>query len=69
MVRANFNILEGSLSIPAGVNLIWNNWVPPKVCFFGLEVQWGKIITAEQLKKRFFLGQTDDCYVEKLRRS
>ena len=33
-------------------SVVWNAWVPPKVCFFAWEATWGKALTLDQLQRR-----------------
>ena len=44
----------GDLNCHFPIGLIWNSCVPLKVCVFTWEVWWGKVLTADQLKKRGF---------------
>lgn len=57
-VKTNMMFLEGGPRILVPLKLIGNGCVSPKVCFFGWEAWWGKILTMGQMKKRwFFHGQ------------
>ena len=53
-VMANTVLLEGNLGRTMPWLMLWNNCVPPKVCFFAWEIWWGKTLTMENLKKRGF---------------
>ena len=53
-VRANAALIEGNVGRIALWKMLWNNLVPPKVCFFAWEVWWVKVLTMEQLRKRGF---------------
>ena len=53
-VKTNVALLEGDNGRTAPLDMLWNNYVPPKVCFFSREVWWGKMFTTKNLKKRGF---------------
>ena len=53
-VRANAALLEGDNGRTTPLDMLWNNYMPLEVCFFAWEVWWGKVLIAENLKKRGF---------------
>ena len=53
-VRANVTLLEGDNGRTTSLDMLWSNYVPPKVCFFVWEVWRGKVLTTDNLKKRGF---------------
>ena len=53
-IRANAALLEGDNRSTPPLDMLWNNYMPPKVCFSMWEVWWGKVLTTENLKKRGF---------------
>ena len=50
--KAYFKFLEGVSPIKALGRILWNPYVPSKVCFFAREAWWRKVLTTQQLKKR-----------------
>ena len=51
-IKANFKLLEGGNLKSVPLKVLWNDYIPPKVCFFAWEAGWGKALTMEQLKKK-----------------
>ena len=43
-------------------SVVWNAWVPPKVCFFAWEATWGKALTLDQLQRRGW-SLADRCFL------
>ncbi|RVX19806.1 hypothetical protein CK203_004987 [Vitis vinifera] len=37
------------LDLPFGI--VWNSWVPSRLCFIAWEAKWGRILTLDQLKR------------------
>lgn len=59
-------ICSCNCSTPVPVKILWNSWVPTKICFFAWEAWWGKVLTMEQLKKRGFpLASSPLCLAAK----
>ncbi|KAL6345837.1 hypothetical protein AAG906_017593 [Vitis piasezkii] len=38
------------LDLPFGI--VWNSWVPSRLCFIAWEAKWGSILTLDQLKRK-----------------
>ena len=53
-VKANVALLVDNSRRTTPRNMLWNNHMPPKVCFFAWEAWWGKVLTMMHLKKRGF---------------
>lgn len=53
---------ESTNVFPSGI--VWNPWFPSRVNFFAWEVVWGRILTLDQLKKRWLM-MSNRCYVSK----
>ena len=53
-VKPNAALLEGNNGRTIPLDVLWNNYVPPKVCFFVWEVWCGKVLTTKNLNKRGF---------------
>ena len=54
-VKANVALLEDHSGRTAPRNMLWNNCVPLKVCFYFVwEAYWGRVLTTMHLKKRGF---------------
>ena len=54
IVKESYELLVGGNTRIVPMKILWNSYVPPKVCFFAWEVWWGKVLTMDQLKKRGF---------------
>ena len=51
-VKSLYSSIENSEAFPT--SLVWNPWVPVRVSFFTWELLWGRILTLEQLKRRWW---------------
>ena len=51
-VKSLYSSIENSEAFPT--SLVWNPWVLVRVSFFTWELLWGRILTLEQLKRRWW---------------
>ena len=51
-VKSLFASLEIGRVVQFPSSVVWNVWVPCKVCFFAWEATWGKTLTLDQLQRR-----------------
>ena len=53
-LEAMYKVLEPRPSISFPSANIWSVCVHPKLCFFALEANWGKVLTLDQLQRKGF---------------
>ncbi|RVX00794.1 hypothetical protein CK203_026384 [Vitis vinifera] len=51
-IKSLYASLEIRRKVQFPSSVVWNVWVPCKVCFFALEATWGKTLTLDQLQRR-----------------
>ncbi|KAL6322010.1 hypothetical protein AAG906_003151 [Vitis piasezkii] len=51
-IKSLYASLETRRKVQFPSSVVWNVWVPCKVCFFALEATWGKTLTLDQLQRR-----------------
>ena len=50
-IKSLYASLETGRVVQFPSSVVWNAWVPPRVCFFAWEVTWGKALTLDQLQR------------------
>ena len=51
-VKSLYASLETERVVQFPSSVVWNAWVPPKVCSFAWEATWGEALTLDQLQRR-----------------